>query len=215
MTTSITNTTTFESIVSSINLEKVTGKFFTVNEKGELVKSYKTVKGTKPAIIKNPSLIVVETELVEKAQTELSKKAKKVLVGRVNINKIKFGKKASIEELEVHTKRVYKGRYELDFGTAISGTDYDLEAELGYDGHYWWALIVDTKENRTTSKRVRLDYFLNYLRLPKEFVNADKVEAKKPTKKVVAKKPTKKVVAIKPKAKKSTKKVSKPAKKAA
>ena len=84
----------------------------------------------------------------------------------VNIHKIKFGAAMTVAKAKKHCKDIYEGAYKLDFGS-LKGQESNDEAKLGFVGrHYWYAHVVNVKTKERTVKPVRLDYFLNFQRVP-------------------------------------------------
>ena len=88
-----------------------------------------------------------------KAKKASESTAKVAPAKKPNLHKIKFGKAMTVAEANKQVKRIHKGTVSLEKGT------------VSYDGHYWWAVAVDTKSG--IKGNVRLDYLLNYERLPK------------------------------------------------
>lgn len=167
--------TNLKTIAANNKITSKTSPFITVGLDNVIVKGYKTAKGAGAAMKKNTDLVLVETsKILALAATGLPHKAG--TDGKVNINKIKFGMKAgfTIEEAHKLCETIWEGRFELDFGKA-TGQGFDEKAGLGMDGHYVWVIVVDAFDaDNKASARTRLDYFLNYERLPRHFANQDK-----------------------------------------
>ena len=129
---------------------------------------------TKTAIGKATSKIVKKATTKPAAKPTVKKAATKPAIGKTsakpaakvtakpeplkkasfsgNLNKLKFGKNISAADIEAYNKKI--------FGKAFTLSDIE------FDGHYWTATITATATKKTATKRLRMDYFLNYLRCP-------------------------------------------------
>ena len=106
--------------------------------------------------------------------------------GTVNLHGIKFGKSMSTVLAEEYCEEIFRGRFEL--------------SEVEYDGHYWWANVTELDADGFKIEAipvgvVRLDYLLNYERLPKAIVNHHKKTATIARKAAEAKAASEKAVA--------------------
>lgn len=103
----------------------------------------KTVKA-KPA---------AKTATAKPATAEPAKTEKATTTKIENLHKLKFGGKIDESIIKEYNKEIFGSRYKL--------TNIRFK-----DSHYWLANITDT-ETGNKAANYRLDYFLNYERLPR------------------------------------------------
>lgn len=76
---------------------------------------------------------------------------------RGNLHGFRFGSRISTGVVMQYAKEVWADRFSY--------------SDVEFDGHYWWGNITDAKTGQT-AERLRLDYHINYERLPEFAVKA-------------------------------------------
>lgn len=90
---------------------------------------------------------------------EVLAQAGKIEVRRLkgNLHGFRFGSRITADLVMQHAKQVWADRFSY--------------SNIEFDGHYWWADIADPKTG-AVAERLRLDYHINYERLPEFAVKA-------------------------------------------
>lgn len=121
---------------------------------GELLTVTK-VKTHRWLLCKEDGTVVVS----KRFEHEVLAQAAKIEVRRLNgnLHGFRFGSRVTAGVVMQYAKAVWADRFSY--------------SAVEFDGHYWWADITDAKTGQT-AERLRLDYHINYERLPEFAVKA-------------------------------------------
>lgn len=89
----------------------------------------------------------------KRSETDVLQIAEKIEMRRIkgNLHGYRFGSRVGEAAVMQYAKEVWAERFSY--------------SEVVFDGHYWWADITENETGRT-AKHLRLDYHINYERLP-------------------------------------------------
>lgn len=121
---------------------------------GELLTVTK-VKTHRWLLCKEDGTVVVS----KRYEHEVLAQAAKIEVRRLNgnLHGFRFGSRVDTNTVMQYAKAVWADRFSY--------------SAVEFDGHYWWANITEAKSGQT-AERLRLDYHINYERLPEFAVKA-------------------------------------------
>lgn len=135
-------------------------KFYTVEDKPLTIVKVKTGRW----LLTDPDGNVIHSATSQKscvtvAEEFVVEQAKK----SVNLNKLRFGKSITEETIEEYNHLVW-------------GDVYEVQRVYMHDGHYWMADVVHIATGKVV-ENLRMDYFLNYMRVPAGTGTNDDVKA--------------------------------------
>ena len=113
---------------------------------------------TKPAVPSKPTKEAKPAKPAKKATKKVAKKAEKVepkTSGRKSTKRFTFGKHVTAAEV--------KSMITKTFGDLLVVSKVEF-----VDQHYWYCNLK-LKGTKITAKKVRVDYLVNYLRIPRAF----------------------------------------------
>lgn len=146
----------------------------------KLSESTLTAFRSKAIAISRVEAIRKELERVEKVKTKVAKEAKKASKtktakvveptpktddkpkskGRTSTKRFTFGSKVSAEEVENMIKDTFGSMFKI--------------SKVEFVGSHYWHCDLKLKGSKLVAKKVRVDYLVNYLRIPRVFKESRK-----------------------------------------